>query len=113
MHELAVTESILKICKDEQRKNSFNKINEIRIRIGELTGLVPDCIDYYFEVISKGTIGEGAKITVEKLPIIIECKECLYKSEIDSGIYSCPKCNSFRISIINGKEFYIDSLEVE
>ena len=53
MHELSVTEGILKICKDEEKKNNFKSIKEIRIKVGELTGLVPSCIDYYFNVISK------------------------------------------------------------
>lgn len=113
MHELSVTEGILKICKEEQEKNNFNRIKEIRIKVGELTGLVPSCIDYYFQVISKGTIGEGAKLKVEKLPIVIECNECLYAGRISSGEYTCPKCSSYEIKIKNGKEFYIDSLEVE
>lgn len=113
MHELAVTEGILKICKEEQDKNNFKSIKEIRIRVGELTGLVPSCIDYYFQVISKGTIGEGARLIVEKLPIVIECKECQYTGEIGRGEYTCPRCNSYKITIKNGKEFYIDSLEVE
>ena len=113
MHELSVTEGILKICKDEEKKNNFKSIKEIRIKVGELTGLVPSCIDYYFNVISKDTVAEGAKLIVEKLPIKIECRECLYEGEIPKGNYTCPKCNSYKIKIKNGKEFYVDSLEGE
>ena len=113
MHELAVTEGILNICKEEQKKNSFETIKEIRISVGELTGLVPSCIDYYFGIISEGTVAEGAKIIVNKLPIEIVCKECNYNGVIEKGGYTCPKCNSYRINITNGKEFYVDSLEVE
>ena len=113
MHELAVTEGILKICKEEQEKHKFERIKEIRIKVGELTGLVPSCIDYYFQIVSKDTVAEGAKIIVDKLPIKINCSECNFEGEIERGSYSCPKCNSFKIKITNGKEFYIDSLEVD
>lgn len=113
MHELAVTEGILKICEEEYKKNNFKKINEIRIKVGELTGLVPNCIDYYFEIISSNTIAEGAKLIINKLPIKIHCKECSYEGEIGKGEYACPKCKSYSINIINGREFYVDSLEVD
>lgn len=113
MHELAVTQGILKICDEEKRKHNFLKVKEIRIKVGDLTGLVPSCIDYYFGIVSKGTVSEGAKIIVDKLPIIINCKECNYSGEIEKGEYGCPRCSSYSIKITNGKEFYIDSLEVE
>ena len=113
MHELAVTEGLLKICKEEKDKNNFKKIKEIRIKVGALTGLVPSCIDYYFEIISKDTIAEGSRLIIEDLPIKIKCKECLYEGEVKKEDYYCPKCNSFKISIENGREFYVDSLEVE
>ena len=113
MHELSVTQGILKICKEEQEKNNFKKIKEIRIKVGELTGLVPNCIDYYFEIISKDTVAEGAKLIIEKLPIIINCESCLYEGEIPKGQYICPNCGSYKIKIKNGREFYVDSLEVD
>lgn len=113
MHELSVTQGILKICQDEQNKAKFKKINEIRIMVGELTGLVPNCIDYYFDIISKGTVAEGAKLIINKVPIKIKCNECNNISQIGKGQYGCPVCKSNNIKIINGKEFYVDSLEVE
>ena len=113
MHELSVTQGILKICKEEQEKNNFKKIREIRIKVGELTGLVPNGRDYYFDIISKDTVAEGAQLIIDKLPIVISCEDCSYQGEIKKGQYMCPKCNSYKIKIINGREFYVDSLEVD
>lgn len=113
MHELSVTQGILKICQDEAKDKKFKQIKEIRIKVGELTGLVPHCIEYYFEIISKDTIADGAKLKIDKLPIVISCRDCSFDGEIDREQYRCPKCNSNRIQIQNGREFYVDSLEVE
>lgn len=113
MHELSVTQGILKICIDESKKNEFEKIKEIRIKVGELTGLVPSCIDYYFEIISKDTIAQGAKLIIDKLPIKIKCRDCSFVGQISKDDYRCPKCSSNKIEIKNGREFYVDSLEVE
>lgn len=113
MHELAVTQGILKICLDESKDKGFNKINEIRINVGELTGLIPSCIEYYFNIISKDTVAEGAKIIVHKIPIEIKCKKCGFNGVIDKGQYTCSNCQSNNIEIVNGREFYVDSLEVD
>ena len=44
MHELSVTEGILKICLEEGKKHNVEKIKKINIVVGELTGLMPSCI---------------------------------------------------------------------
>lgn len=113
MHELSVTVSILKICSEQQELKGFKKVNEIRIKQGELTGLVPSCINYYFNEISKGTACEGAKIIVDRIPLKIKCSECSFIGEVNKNTYTCPKCNSSKIKILNGREFYVDSLEVD
>ena len=113
MHELSVTISILKICQEEKRIRGFKRVNEIRIKEGELTGLVPNCINYYFKIIAKGTECEGAKIIIDKVPLKIKCMECLFTGEVNKNTYMGPKCNSNKIKILNGKEFYIDSMEVD
>ena len=101
MHELSVTKSILNICKEQAKIGSFKKIKEINLCVGEMTGLVPSCINYYFNIISKDTIAEGA---------IIECK---YEGEMDKYDYVCPNCNGINFNILNGNEFYLESIEVD
>ena len=113
MHELPVTQSIVRIASEEAKKNNVKIVKEIRIKVGKLTGLIPNCIQYYFDIISKGTVVEGAKLNIEKLPIRIKCNNCGKESIIEVNSYSCSFCNSNDIKIIGGNEFYIESLEVE
>ena len=114
MHELAITENIIKIASEEAEKHRVKKVMEIRIEVGELTGLIPACIQHYFDIVSKGTPVEGAKLVVKKLPISIRCSICGNEEEITKSIsYSCSKCDSYDIKIIGGNEFLIQSLEVE
>ena len=113
MHELSVTEGILKICLDEEKKHNFKKVKNIKIKVGELTGLIPSCISYYFDIVSKNTVAEGAEIKVEKIPVIIYCNDCDYKGELEERKYDCPSCKGNNYKIIGGKEFYLDTMEVE
>ena len=78
MHELAITEGILEAAVPEAVRQGAEKVLEIRLKIGELSGVVPECVYEYFEMISKGTIAEGARIVVEYIPISISCGDCGY-----------------------------------
>ena len=50
----------------------LKKIRKINIKVGELTDLLPACIEYYFNIVSKDTIAENTKINVEKIPVEIK-----------------------------------------
>jgi hydrogenase nickel incorporation protein HypA/HybF len=114
MHELPVTESIIRIAVEEAERHNVTKINEIRLKIGELSGLVPECIQYYFEIASKGTKAEGAFISIIKIPIGMKCCNCDFSGTAEKFIDSrCPVCSSDNMKMISGNEFYIDSMEVE
>ena len=91
----------------------MKKINKINIKVGELTDLVPDCISYYFNIVARGTIAENTEINVEKIPVEIECNECGYKGIIGKNDYKCPKCKGLQYEITKGREFYLDTIEVD
>ena len=113
MHELAVTQGLLKICLDEGKKHNVKSIKEINIKVGELTDLVPSCISYYFNIVAKGTIAENTKINIDKIPVSIRCNKCSYEGEIGRNNYVCPKCKGNKYEITKGREFYLDTMEVE
>lgn len=113
MHELAVTNGLLKLCIEEGKKHSVQKINKINIKVGELTGLVPHCISYYFSIAAKGTIAEGTEIIIEKIPVSIHCEICGFEGELGKNKYYCPKCSGSKYKIVKGREFYLDTMEVD
>ena len=113
MHELAVTQGLLKICLEEGKKHNVKSIKEIKIQVGELTDLVPSCISYYFNIVAKDTIAENTKINIEKIPVSIRCNKCNYKGEIGRNNYVCPKCKGNIYEITKGREFYLDTMEVD
>lgn len=94
-------------------ENGAERILEIRLKIGELSGVFPECIKEYFDVLSKGTIAEGARITVQKIPVAIRCPDCGFEGEIDRKKIRCPDCGGINFKIIAGREYFVDSLEVE
>ncbi len=113
MHELAITQSILDIARNAAEEHGAKKVQSVRIMLGEYSGVVPQCIQYYFDVISKGTVAEGAVLDIRRLPVRIHCNACGEESEIERLHVSCPLCGSTDLKLIQGREFYIESMEVE
>lgn len=113
MHELPVTQSICDIAVQEARRAGAQKVTEIRIKQGEYTGYVPEIVQIYFDLVSEGTIAEGAKLVIEPVPAVLFCRECGVESPGEHFRMRCPLCNSRNVELKSGREFYIDSLEVE
>lgn len=113
MHELSITEHLLADCIKNAEEQNASKIRVIHLCIGQLRGIVPDCIQIYLDMLSEGTIAEGARIESESLPVKVKCMDCKAEGEITSHHLECPHCGSLRLKLLSGKEFYIKSMEVE
>ena len=61
----------------------------------------------------KDTIAENTKINIEKISVAIKCNECSYEGNLGKNNYVCPSCKGNKYEIIKGREFYLDTMEVE
>ena len=113
MHELSVTQNIIDIILAKSQEMRVNKINQINLVIGDLSGFVPDCIKFYFDSLSKGTLAEGAVLNFQLVPSRLQCRECSTIFSPQDVDWTCPECHSMRLEIIGGREFYIESMEAE
>lgn len=113
MHELALTEGIVNIVESEQQKSGFTRVLEIRLRIGEYSGVVPSCLEEYFPIASAGTAAEHAKLTMERVPAAFQCLDCGYEGALRPREVCCPQCGSEAIRMTAGREFYVENIIVE
>jgi len=113
MHELPVTEGILKTVLEAAKQAEAKRITEIYIKVGVLSGVVPACIQDYMDVIANGTAAEGARVIAEDAPIRILCRTCGAKSAVERGQKTCPACQSPDFKITAGWEVTVDRLRAE
>jgi hydrogenase nickel incorporation protein HypA/HybF len=113
MHELAITQSLLQIALDKARESGAKNIRCINLRIGRLTGYVPEAVEMNFGMLSPGTLAEGAKLLIQWVPVRISCKDCGKGSELGEFEMCCPNCGSTNVSITGGREMFIESMEIE
>ena len=113
MHELSITQSILSIALEQAKVAQANKIIKINLTIGELTGIVDDCVQFYFELLSKDTIAAEASLSFHRPPTKLRCRNCATTFSPDNLDWACPNCRERSIEIISGRELYVSSLEVD
>ena len=113
MHEMAVTQSILDIVLKEAEKAGAGKVISVKLVIGELAGLVDDSIQFYFDFLTKDTAAEGACLNFQRIPAKMRCRACAEEFHSAPDEWVCPKCDQWQAEVVSGKEFYIDSIEVD
>ncbi len=113
MHELALTQGIIDIVCSEQKKQGFNDVREIRLKVGEYSGIVPDYIKDFFPTVSKGTCAERASLVISFIPAEIRCLDCGFEGKPGNRKAFCPQCGGTAFTMIKGREFYVENILVE
>jgi hydrogenase nickel incorporation protein HypA/HybF len=113
MHELAVTEEILRVALEHAERAQASRITDIHLVIGDLSTIVDDSVQFYFDFLSPDTIAAGAKLHFERIPARLRCRACGSEFEPEERDYTCPQCGTLGGEVIAGREFYLDSMQVE
>ncbi len=113
MHELTVTESVLEIaCRHAVKANAV-RVTDIHLMIGRLSSIVDDSVQFYWDLISRDTLCENAKLHFKRMPATMLCLDCQHQYQLAGELTPCPKCNSPRVRVLSGDEFHLESIEIE
>ena len=113
MHELSVTQSVLNIALETAQNNGAAQITAINLVIGDMTSIVDDSVQFYFDILSKDTLAQGAILNFRREPATATCLDCRHQIKTTPPLTPiCPHCGSAKLSVSGGKEFYIESIEV-
>lgn len=113
MHELPITQHIIKIAEKHCCDNNGKRVVKVNLVIGDYSGYVGDSVQMYFDIIGEGTLCEGAVVEIEHVEPKLRCNKCnrLFKKQMLS--FDCPYCDGQGEMTDIGKEFYIDTIEIE
>jgi hydrogenase nickel incorporation protein HypA/HybF len=113
MHELAITENILDITIRHAEQAGATRVTNLHLVIGQLASIVDDSVQFYWDIISTGTIAEKAQLHFRRIPTELLCLKCnsrYFPTDIDMA---CPKCNSLQIKVVAGEEFFLESIDID
>ena len=113
MHEYPITEQIVKIAEKNCKEAGASRVISVNLVVGDYSGLVPESIHMYFDLIAEGTVCEGAEINMKRIKPKLKCPSCGALFERTPMSFACPSCGTDGEPTEIGKEFYIESIEIE
>ncbi|CAO3427028.1 hydrogenase maturation nickel metallochaperone HypA [Azospirillum doebereinerae] len=113
MHEMAICESLLLAMEESGRANAFTRVRRVRLEIGRFAGVEIEALRFGFDVVTRGSLAEGAELVIEEVPGRGWCFTCNATVPLDHRLASCPSCGGDRLQPSGGTEITIKDLEVE
>lgn len=114
MHELPATRGMLQVALDAAERVGAERILAIDLVVGELTSVVDDSVQFYFDIVSRGTAAEGAVLRFRREPAVLECLACGHGEDVVPPLSpTCPSCGSLRLRVHGGQAFSVESIETE
>src|SRR5690606_36341181 len=114
MHELPATQGILETALEAAQRAGGRRILAIDLVIGELTSIVDDSVQFYFDVLSRGTLAEAAVLRVRREPAELTCNSCGLQAPVTPPLpFTCPACDALTLRVEGGQSFHVESIEVD
>ena len=109
MHELSISRSVLDAALAHA---DGRRVLLICMAIGALRQVVPGSLAYYFEIVSRGTDCDGARLQMRLVAARLRCA-CGEEWELEDPSFRCPRCRDGKVTVLGGDELAVDWIEVE
>lgn len=106
MHELSIAHAVVSTVVDNL-PSPAPRVTQVRLRIGELSGVVPTALEFAYDVAAEGTPLADAALVIERSPIIVDCSTCGHQELPSAQDFHCPACGTLTGDVISGKEMEI------
>lgn len=113
MHELGIMTGVMEAVDQSARQAGALKVLKVTLSIGEMTEAIEDSLRFAFEVLTEGTMSEGAELVINMVKPKSRCLDCGNEYEHDRFHMACPACGSYATELLAGRDLQIDSIEVD
>ncbi len=113
MHELSLVASVFEVLEEKAREHGAARVTRVVLKVGVMSGAVPDLLESAFETFKKGTIAETARLEVVVVPVKLRCPECGGEAVREDADFSCAGCGSRRVEIVEGRDLVVETIELE
>ncbi len=114
MHEMSVAQNIIDIVSQHLPEENSHSVQSVAIKIGKMAGIVPDSLEFGFQVLAAETPGmEKAVLQMEFTSLVIHCGQCKKDFEIDDPFFICPECTNANVKILSGTELQVTEIEID
>jgi hydrogenase nickel incorporation protein HypA/HybF len=113
MHEMSIAESVLQIIEDTARAKGYARVKAVWLEIGQLAGVEKESLRFCFDVVTRDSIAQDARLEIIETAGQGWCMECACNVAVSARYEPCPSCGSFQIQVTGGEEMRVKELEVE
>ena len=111
MHEVSIMTEALRMAMDAAKSAGATRVLKLRLRIGSLSGVVPEALRFAFDVVVQGTMAEGATLEIETVRAACWCATCQAEFECENFFNECPRCHDVSGELRRGRELEIADVE--
>jgi hydrogenase nickel incorporation protein HypA/HybF len=112
MHEMALAESMLEIVETTARDNGAQRVKGVWLEIGALSHVVPEALSFCFEAVTRGSLADGAALTILHTPGAAWCMPCGETVPLAQLGDPCPRCGSFQLTVSAGDAMRVKEIEI-
>jgi hydrogenase nickel incorporation protein HypA/HybF len=112
MHELGIARNILDVVGQYITEDQMPSVRSVRIKLGNLSGIVPESLGFCFEALVADTPMSGASLEIVRVPTRADCAGCGHSFEINEPAFLCPACGSTGIKLVSGTELNVVDIEL-
>ena len=112
MHEISLMQTTLEVALDQAAKHGAQRIHWIKLRVGTLSGVIPEALEFAFDRVTEGTIAAGASLELESIPAICYCATCQAEFQPTDWVYDCPRCHQLTAEVRQGRDLELAALEL-
>ncbi len=113
MHEISLCEGVLQILEDSAQNQNFTRVKTVWLEIGALAGVELEAMRFGFDVVTKGSLADQAKLEIIEIPGRAWCMKCAETVQVNQRFDQCPNCESYQLQVVAGDQMRIKELEVE
>jgi hydrogenase nickel incorporation protein HypA/HybF len=112
MHEFSLMQSALETAAQKARAAGATRIHRLKLRVGKLSGVVPEALRFAFDGLKDQSPAAGAELEIEEVPAVCWCPACRMEFESADLNYECPRCHQPSGDLRRGMELELTSLEI-
>lgn len=112
MHEVSLMESVITLATQRAKQQQARTIHRICLDVGAASGVVPEALEFAFEIVAQKTIAESAQLDIKLVPVQCFCESCNQEFQPEGFIYECPVCHQLSWKVLRGSTLELASLEV-
>jgi len=113
VHELSLIASVFDVLEEKAREHGAIRVAGVVLKVGVLSGVVPDLLTSAFDIYKKGTLAETARLAIVAVPVKLRCPDCGGEAVREDMEFSCAACGSRRVEIVEGRDLFVETIDLE